>query len=90
MHAVAVLLAAAATLTPLQKAGLMVVTTERPGIFSGAAHIRFADQEGGRVKALPNAPPYRAAADFTSSAEAFRAGRAGAAHARRVLHAPGS
>src|SRR4051794_40120994 len=54
----------------------MVVTTERPGIFSGTAHIRFADQEGGLVKALPNAPPYRAAAEFASSAEAFRAGRA--------------
>src|SRR3954464_9973673 len=54
----------------------MVVTTERPGIFSGAAHIRFADQEGGLVKALPSAPPDRAAADYATAAEAFAAGRA--------------
>ena len=50
MHALALLLAAAAGLTPLQKAQLMVVTTERPGIFDGAAHIRFADQEGERSR----------------------------------------
>ena len=60
MHALALLLAAVA-LTPLQKAQLMVVTTERPGIFSGAAHIRFADQEGGLVKALPALAPWKAA-----------------------------
>jgi len=76
VHALAVLLATAAILTPLQKAQLMVVTTERPGIFSGAAHIRFADQEGGLVKALPSAPPDRAAADYATAAEAFAAGRA--------------
>src|SRR3954452_6671093 len=76
MHALALLLAtAAAALTPLQKAQLMVVTTERPRIFDGAAHIRFADQEGGRVKALPGAPPWRAARDYTTAAEAERAGR---------------
>jgi beta-N-acetylhexosaminidase len=75
VHALALLLAAATTLTPLQKAQLMVVTTERPGIFTGAAHIRFADQEGGHVKALPSAPPWRAARDFTSAAQAEQAGR---------------
>jgi beta-N-acetylhexosaminidase len=75
VHALALLLAAATTLTPLQKAELMVVTTERPGIFTGAAHIRFADQEGGLVKALPSAPPWRAARDYTNAAQAEQAGR---------------
>jgi beta-N-acetylhexosaminidase len=75
MGALALLLAAAATLTPLQKAQLMVVTTERQGIFTGAAHIRFADQEGGRVRALPDAPPALDAADYRTEADAFRAGR---------------
>ena len=74
MHALALLLAAVA-LSPLQKAQLMVVTTERPGIFSGAAHIRFADQEGGLVKALPQLPPWRAADSYATAAEALRAGR---------------
>ena len=74
MAALAILLAATA-LTPLQKAELMVVTTERPRVFSGAAQIRFADQEGGLVKALPGAPPWRAASAFTSAGEALRAGR---------------
>src|SRR5438067_1698931 len=53
----------------------MVVTTERPGIFYGAAHVRFADQEGGLVKALPGAPPWRPAAGYTTAGEALRAGR---------------
>lgn len=72
------LLAAAlvVTLTPQQKAALVVVTTERPGIFSGAAHIRFADQEGGLVKAIPSAPPFRAARTYTSAGLALAAGRA--------------
>src|SRR4029077_14160101 len=75
MYAFALLLGVIATLTPLQKAEMMVVTTERPGIFTGAAHIRFADQEGGRVKAFPQAPPWKAAAEYTTAAEALRAGR---------------
>ena len=75
MVALALLLATAAALTPLQKAQLMVVTTERQGIFTGAAHIRFADQEGGRVRALPDAPPSRDAADYRTAAEALRAAR---------------
>ena len=54
----------------------MVVTTERPGIFTGAAHIRFADQEGGLVKALPGSPPFVAARAYTSAAQAVAAGRA--------------
>jgi len=85
VHALALLLAAAATLTPLQKAELMVVTTERPGVFNGAAHVRFADQEGGLVKALPHAPPWRAAAAYTSAAQAARAGR----ETRAALRAQG-
>ena len=75
MLALALLLAVAAPLSPLQKAQLMVVTTERPGIFTGAAQIRFADQEGGRVRALPDAPPALDAADYRTAADAFRAGR---------------
>jgi beta-N-acetylhexosaminidase len=68
--------AAALALTPQQKAALLVVTTERPGIFTGAAHIRFADQEGGAVKALASAPPFTAARAYTSAAQALAAGRA--------------
>jgi beta-N-acetylhexosaminidase len=76
VHALAILLSAAATLTPLQKAESMVVTTESPRVFNGAAHIRFADQEGGAVKAFAAAPPWKAAHDFRSTGEAFAAGRA--------------
>jgi beta-N-acetylhexosaminidase len=67
---------AVAALSPQQKAAMMVVTTERPGVFSGAAGIRFADQEGGRVKAFRDEPPWRAARDFTDPAAALAAGRA--------------
>src|SRR6476646_5985412 len=63
----------------------MVVTTERPGVFNGAAHVRFADQEGGLVKALPHAPPWRAAAAYTSAAQAAHAGR----ETRAALRAQG-
>jgi beta-N-acetylhexosaminidase len=76
VHALAILLSAAATLTPLQKAELMVVTTEQPRVFSGAAHIRFADQEGGLVKAFPGEPPWQAARDYRTPEEALAAGRA--------------
>lgn len=84
---VAVLLAihaviAALALTPQQQAQLLVVTTVRPGIFSGAAGITFADQEGGTVKALPQAPPFEAARSYGSTAAAFAAGRATAAALR--------
>ena len=65
----------AAPLTPLQKAEIVVVTTQRRGIFSGGAHIRFADQEGGTVQALPGATPLPARA-YTSAAQAYAAGRA--------------
>jgi beta-N-acetylhexosaminidase len=79
----AVVAAALVALTPQQKAALMVVTTERPGVFTGASHIRFADQEGGLVKALPAAPPFEAARAYTSTGSAFAAGRA----TRAALHA---
>jgi beta-N-acetylhexosaminidase len=79
-----VLLLVAALLTPSQKAQLVVVTTERPGTFNGAAHIRFADQEGGLVKALADAPPWRAASDYRTAPEALRAGRAERAALRRA------
>jgi beta-N-acetylhexosaminidase len=68
--------AAVLALTPLQKAQLVVVTTLRPGVFSGAAGITFADQEGGAVKALAALPPWRAARAYTSADEAAAAGRA--------------
>jgi beta-glucosidase-like glycosyl hydrolase len=73
------------TMSPEQKARVMVVTTERPGVFYGAAGIRFADQEGGAVKAFPAAPPARAAGDFTTQREAFAA----AAATRRALRREG-
>lgn len=76
MHALAILLSAVATLTPLQKAELMVVTTQQPGVFGGAGHIRFADQEGGLVKAFPGRPPWKAARDLATPGEALAAGRA--------------
>jgi beta-N-acetylhexosaminidase len=75
----------ALTMSPEQKARVMVVTTERPRVFYGAAGIRFADQEGGLVKAFPAAPPRRAAGDFTTEQEAFAAGAA----TRRALRREG-
>jgi beta-N-acetylhexosaminidase len=63
-------------MTPQQKAAFLVVTSERPGVFGGAAGITFADQEGGAVKALPGAAPYSAARSFTAVKQAFTAGRA--------------
>lgn len=80
MIALAVALAA---LTPLQKAQLLVVTTERPRVFTGAAHITFADQEGGQVQALNGVTPLPARA-YRSAAQAFAAGRATRAALRRV------
>lgn len=60
-----------APLTPQQKAALVVVTTERPRVFSGAARIRFADQEGGLVQ-IVGGP---AASTFTNANDALAAGR---------------
>jgi beta-N-acetylhexosaminidase len=81
-------LAIAATvlaMSPLQKAQALVVTTVRPGVFSGSAGIVFADQEGGEVRAIRTAPPVAAARSYTSAAAAFAAGRATA----RALPAAG-
>jgi Glycosyl hydrolase family 3 N terminal domain len=73
--AIAVYLAASfLTMTP-QKAEAVVVTTVRPGIFSGAGGITFADQEGGEVRALANSPPRPAAGTYSSAAQAAAAGR---------------
>lgn len=60
-----------APLTAQQKAALVVVTTERPRVFSGAARIRFADQEGGLVQVVGGP----AASTFTSASQALAAGR---------------
>lgn len=71
--------------TPQQKAALVVVTTERPGVFTGAARIRFADQEGGAVQALGAMPPFAAASAYRNSKQALAAGRA----TRAGLHRAG-
>jgi beta-N-acetylhexosaminidase len=70
-------------LTPQQKAQLLVVTTVRPGIFAGAAHVTFADQEGGLVHAVRGAPT-AAAASYRSVAAAFAGGRVTAQALRRA------
>ena len=72
-----------ATLTPHEKAAALVVTTERPRVFTGAAGITFADQEGGLVKAFPRLPPGRAASAYATAALAYSAGRATASSLRR-------
>jgi len=79
-----VVAAAVAVLTPQQKAALVVVTTERPGVFTGAAHIRFADQEGGAVHALGAVPPFVPASAYRSASQAFAAGRATRVALRRA------
>jgi beta-N-acetylhexosaminidase len=80
-----VIAADVAALTPQQKAAIVVVTTVRPHVFSGAARIVFADQEGGEVEAFAGAPPGRSARSFTTAASAFAAGRA----TRQALRARG-
>jgi beta-N-acetylhexosaminidase len=72
-----------AALGPREKAALLVVTTQQPRVFFGAAGISFADQEGGLVKAFPGLPPGRGPADYRDSRTAFAAGRATAAALRR-------
>jgi beta-N-acetylhexosaminidase len=63
------------TTTPQQKAETVVVTTLRPGIFSGAGGITFADQEGGEVRALRSSPPRNPARAYTTAGQALAAGR---------------
>jgi hypothetical protein len=55
MHAALPLRLTVLAMTPQQKAELLVVTTAHPRVFSGAAGITFADQEGGAVRALRDA-----------------------------------
>jgi beta-glucosidase-like glycosyl hydrolase len=82
-------LAASLLLTPQQQAALVVVSglPAPPGV--GGVIVRawdrerprppgavvFADQEGGDVRAFPDAPPASAASAYRSAAEAFGAGR---------------
>lgn len=73
--------AALLLLTPQQKAEMLVVTTVRPGVFSGAAHITFADQEGGLVRAVRAAP---AAASYRTIASAVAGGRSTAQALRQA------
>ena len=72
-----------ATLTPHEKAAALVVTTQRPRVFTGAAGITFADQEGGDVKAFAYLPPHRVPGEIRSVSTAFRSGRATATALRR-------
>jgi beta-N-acetylhexosaminidase len=88
--------AEAATLTPRQKAALLVVSgTPAPqgvgGVFLHGPTARlprgalvFVDQEGGAVKDLPALPPWRAARDYRTAAEARAAGRATGRALRRA------
>ena len=62
-------------MTPQQKAAMLVVTTARAGVFSGAAGITFGDQEGGVMRALRDAPPWRSARSYGRAADAFAAAR---------------
>jgi beta-N-acetylhexosaminidase len=73
-----------APLTPLQKAQTVVVTSVRARVFSGASGITFADQEGGSVRALPDAAPEVAARAYRGTGEAFAAGRRTATALRRA------
>jgi beta-glucosidase-like glycosyl hydrolase len=72
-------------MTPQQKAEALVVTTVHARVFSGAAGITFADQEGGTVRALRDAPPQLPARSYTSTAGAFAAAR----QTRRTLRRAG-
>src|SRR5262249_52980377 len=71
-------------MTPQQKAETVVLTTVRPGVFSGAAGSTFADQEGGEVRALRDEPPAIPARAYSSAAQARAAGRATAQGLRRA------
>ena len=85
-------------LTPREKAAAVVVAGMPTGPGFGGVLVRpwnsderrpggsivFADQEGGLVKSFAAIPPWQAASAYTSTAEAFAAGRATAAGLRRV------
>jgi beta-N-acetylhexosaminidase len=85
VHAALPLLLTILAMTPHQKAEMLVVTTTHSRVFSGAAGITFTDQEGGAVRALRDAPPWRPARSYTSAAEAFAAAR----RTGRALHRAG-
>jgi beta-N-acetylhexosaminidase len=90
-------LAAAAALTPQQKAALVVVSGLPAPRGVGGVLVRrwdrtaprppgaivFVDQEGGDVRAFPEAPPARPASSYRTAAEAFAAGRATRSALRR-------
>jgi beta-N-acetylhexosaminidase len=90
-------LAAAAALTPQQKAALVVVSGLPAPRGVGGVLVRrwdrtaprppgaivFVDQEGGEVRAFPDAPPARPASSYRTAAEAFAAGRATRSALRR-------
>jgi beta-N-acetylhexosaminidase len=84
------LLTAAALIgfTPQQKAGLLVVSGLPAAPFAGGVIVRqwdrdeprprnalvYADQEGGTVKTFPSIPPWKAASEIRTTAEAYAAG----------------
>ena len=90
-------LAAAAALTPQQKAALVVVSGLPAPTGVGGVLVRrwdrtaprppgaivFVDQEGGDVRAFPDEPPARPASSYRTTAEAFAAGRATRSALRR-------
>ena len=91
-----------AAMTPHEKAAAVVVAGMPAGPGFGGVLVRqwntelprprgslvFADQEGGTTKTFPALAPWRAAAQYRSSAEAFRAGRETMAALRRAgVHA---
>ena len=97
---IAALLAVTAlvTMTPHEKAALLVVSGPRAepgvgGVLVQRWHLRaprprgalvFVDQEGGDVRAFKQLPPRQAAANFTSGGDAFAAGQATARALRRA------
>jgi beta-glucosidase-like glycosyl hydrolase len=84
-------------LTPQQKAALVVVSGLPAPRGVGGVLVRrwdrtaprppgaivFVDQEGGDVRAFPDAPPARPASSYRTTAEAFAAGRATRSALRR-------
>ncbi|HUQ23097.1 MAG TPA: glycoside hydrolase family 3 N-terminal domain-containing protein [Gaiellaceae bacterium] len=91
-----------AAMTPREKAAAVVVAGMPAGPGYGGVLVRqwntelprpkgslvFADQEGGTTKTFRELPPWRAASEYRSSAEAFRAGRETAAVLRQAgVHA---
>ncbi len=72
-----------AALGPREKAALLVVTTQQQRVFTGAAGITFADQEGGEVRAFADLPPHLLPGGFRSAGVAFASGRATATALRQ-------